>query len=88
VTEQLPDYAEAWDTLGWVYLQKQLPLLAVVPLEKAASQEPDNAVYHYHLAKALAGVGDREKARESLQMALKLQPAFPDAQRDMKALVQ
>ena len=87
-TEQLPDYAEAWDTLGWVYQRKQLPLLAVVPFEKAVNQEPGNATFHYHLGVALAGTGDRARARESLQMALKLQPAFPDAEREMKALAQ
>jgi tetratricopeptide (TPR) repeat protein len=87
-TEQLPDYAEAWDTLGWVYHRKQLPLLAVAPFEKAVSQDPDNATFHYHLGMALAGAGDRTKAKESLQMALKLQPSFPDADREMKALAQ
>lgn len=45
-------------------------------------------MFHYHLAMALAGTGDRVKAQESLQMALKLQPSFPDAERDMKALAQ
>ena len=87
-TEQIPDYAEAWDTLGWVYKQKQLPLLAIAPFEKAVSRDPQNAVFHYHLGIALAGAGDHAKARESLQMALKLQPSFPDAQREMKALEQ
>jgi putative PEP-CTERM system TPR-repeat lipoprotein len=85
-TELIPDYAEAWDTLGWVYQRKQLPLLAIAPFQKAVSQGPDNAVFHYHLGMALAGAGDQEKARESLQMALKLQPSFPDAEREMKAL--
>ena len=37
-TEQMPDYAEAWDTLGWVYHRKQLPMLAVAPFEKAVRQ--------------------------------------------------
>jgi tetratricopeptide (TPR) repeat protein len=87
-TEQIPDYAEAWDTLGWVYQQKQLPVLAVAPFEKAVGQEPGNATFHYHLGMALAGSGDRERARESLQMALKLQPSFADAEREMKALTQ
>ena len=87
-TEQLPDYAEAWDTLGWVYHRKQLPLLAVEPFEKAVNQAPENATFHYHLGMALAGTGDRVKAKESLQTALKLQPSFPDAQREMKALAE
>jgi len=87
-TEQIPDYAEAWDTLGWVYHRKQLPLLAIAPFEKAVSKDPANAVFHYHLGLALAGAGDPAKAKESLQMALKLQPGFADAQREMQALSQ
>jgi tetratricopeptide (TPR) repeat protein len=87
-TEQIPDYAEAWDTLGWVYQQKQLPLLAIAPFEKAVSKDPGNAVFHYHLGIALAGAGDHAKAKESLQTALKLQPSFPDAEREIKALEQ
>jgi Flp pilus assembly protein TadD len=50
------------------------------------SKDPENAVFHYHLGLALAGAGDHAKAKESLQTALKLQPSFPDAQREMKAL--
>jgi len=88
VTEQIPDYAEGWDTLGWVYQQKQLPHLAVVPFEKAVARDASNATFRYHLGMALAGAGDVERARESLQMALKLQPGFPEAQREIKALQQ
>ena len=85
-TEQIPDYGEAWDTLGWVYHRKQLPLLAIAPFEKAVAVDPTNATFHYHLGVALAGAGDSERAKGSLQMALKLQPSFPDAEREMKTL--
>jgi tetratricopeptide (TPR) repeat protein len=88
VTDQIPDYAEGWDTLGWVYQQKQLPHLAVAPFEKAVARDASNATFRYHLGIALAGAGDVAKARESLQMALKLQPEFPEAQREIKALPQ
>jgi tetratricopeptide (TPR) repeat protein len=87
-TEQIPDYAEAWDTLGWVYIRKQLPLLAIAPFEKAVGRDPANATFHYHLGMALAGAGDEDKSRESLQTALKLQPDFPEAQRELKGLDQ
>jgi tetratricopeptide (TPR) repeat protein len=87
-TEQIPDYAEAWDTLGWVYQRKQLPLLAVAPFEQAVTKDPSNAMFHYHLGMALVGTGDRERAKDSLQTALKLQPSLADAQREMKALSQ
>ena len=87
-TEQIPDYAEAWDTLGWVYHRKQLPMLALAPFEKAVAKDPGNATFHFHLGLALTAAGERLRARESLQTALKLQPDFPDAQREIKALAQ
>jgi len=87
-TAQIPEYAEAWDTLGWVYVRKQVPLLAIAPFEKAVEKDPSNAIFHYHLGMALAGRGDKEKSRDALKTALKLQPDFPDAQRELKALDQ
>jgi tetratricopeptide (TPR) repeat protein len=87
-TEQLPEYAEAWDTLGWVYYRKQLPLLAIDPFEKAVAKAPGNATFHYHLALALIGGNDRARGRESLQQALRLQPDFKEAQHEMRTLDQ
>jgi tetratricopeptide (TPR) repeat protein len=84
--EQTGDFAEAWDTLGWVYYRKQLPLLAVEPFERAVAQNPENATFRYHLGLALAGAGDRARSRDALEMALKLQPNFPDAIRQLAAL--
>jgi putative PEP-CTERM system TPR-repeat lipoprotein len=85
-TDLMPDYPEAWDTLGWVYYRKQLPLLAVEPYERALAKDPNNAAVHYHLGLALASGGDRVRARESLQTALKLQPGFADARRELASL--
>jgi len=87
-TEQLPEYPEAWDTLGWVYYRKQLPLLALEPFETAIAKDPSNAMFHFHLALALIAGNDRPHGREALQQALKLQPAFSDAQRELRALGQ
>jgi tetratricopeptide (TPR) repeat protein len=84
--EQMPDYAEALDTLGWVYYRKQLPLLAVEPFERAVEKDPENAAFHYHLGMALAASGDRVRSRTSLQTALKLQPEFPEARKELAAL--
>jgi tetratricopeptide (TPR) repeat protein len=86
--EQSGDFPEAWDTLGWVYLRKQLPLLAVEPIERAIAQNPENATFRYHLGLALVGAGDRSRSRDALEMALKLQPDFPDASRELAALAQ
>jgi tetratricopeptide (TPR) repeat protein len=84
--EQMADYPEAWDTLGWVYYRKQLPILAVQPFERAVGQAPENATFHYHLGLALAGSGDRVRSRASFETALKLQPSHTDARRELTAL--
>ncbi len=86
--EQMPDSPDAWDTLGWVYYRKQLPLLAIEPFERALTKDPGNAAVHYHLGLALASGGDRTRARQSFQTALKLQPGYADAQRELAALGQ
>ena len=85
-TEELPEYANAWDTLGWVYYRKQLPLLAIAPLEKAVAKDPGNVLFRHHLGLALTAGGDRARAREAFLAALKIQPDFKDAQQQLKAL--
>ena len=76
---QMPDHPDVDDTLGWVYYKKDMANLAIRPLETSVSQEPTNALYHYHLGLAYAKTGNTTKARKSLEQALKLQPGFPGA---------
>jgi tetratricopeptide (TPR) repeat protein len=71
--------ATAHDTLGWVYYKKQLPDRAVGALTDAIGLDPQNPTYHYHLALALRQAGDPARARTSLDRALQLNPAFPQA---------
>jgi putative PEP-CTERM system TPR-repeat lipoprotein len=82
----VPDRAAFRDTLGWVYLRKQLPQLAVRPFEQAVAREPETAVFHYHLGLAYAGSGERARGRDALQRALELNPALEEAKRELAAL--
>jgi tetratricopeptide (TPR) repeat protein len=85
----LPDDPEVDDTLGWVYIKRGLPALAVTPLEQAVAKDPDNALYHYHLGTAHAKAGERDRARASLQRALSLSSSFTgadDARRTLETL--
>jgi Flp pilus assembly protein TadD len=75
----LPDDPDIDDTLGWVYVKRGLPALAITPLRQAAQRNPSNPVYHYHLGVAYAKSGDATQARASLQQALKLSPSFDGA---------
>jgi tetratricopeptide (TPR) repeat protein len=79
---------EVWDTLGWVYYRKQLPNRAVESFEKAVAQSPENATFQHHLGLALAGSGDRARARTAFETALKLQPGFSEARQQLAALSQ
>ena len=63
----LPDDPDINDTLGWVYVKRGLPALAVNPLEQAIQKNASNPLYHYHLGVAHAQAGDKDRARLSLQ---------------------
>ena len=67
---QLPNTVEVDDTLGWIYVKKGLPSLAIPPLENCAQKDPKNAEYLFHLGMAYAKVGDKSKARDTLNRAL------------------
>jgi tetratricopeptide (TPR) repeat protein len=73
------DNAEFHDTLGWVYFKKQLPLLAIEPLERAVQGSPNNPQFHYHLGLAHSAAGNPQKARAALQRALSLGNNFDGA---------
>jgi predicted Zn-dependent protease len=83
---RLPDNPDVNDTLGWIYIKRDLPALAIPAFEKSVEKAPENATYHYHLAMALSKGGDRKRARESAQQALKLKPDYAEAQRLLSSL--
>lgn len=85
----LPDDPDVNDTLGWVYVKRGLPALAISPLEQALQKNPNQPTYHYHLGMAHVAGGDKDRARLSLQKALQLSKSFEgasDAQRALDAL--
>ncbi len=67
------------DTVGWVYLKKSLPSLAVQQLQQAADAAPGNAMIQYHLGVALTKAGDAARGRQALERALRLNLAAPAA---------
>ena len=84
--QQMPDNPDVDDTLGWVYYKKDQASLAIAPLEASVAKNPDNVMYLYHLGLTYAKVGNRAKARETLERALKLNPAFDGAGEARKTL--
>ena len=62
--QRLPEHAEINDTLGWIYLKKNLTDNAIDTFRTLVVKAPQNPTYHYHYAMALLQKGrprDREK---------------------------
>jgi tetratricopeptide (TPR) repeat protein len=83
---ELPDHPEVNDTLGFVYLKKQLPSLAIPPLRLAIEKDPKNPAFHYHLGLAYSQTGDKAAARQALEQALRLKPDFAGSEDARKVL--
>jgi tetratricopeptide (TPR) repeat protein len=71
---KLPDDPNVDDTIGWVYYKKGLHSLAVGPLEASAKKMPRNADVLYHLGLTYAALGAKVKARDTLNLAISINP--------------
>ena len=70
----MPNDPNVDDTIGWIYYKKDMASSAVAPLEDSLKKRPDSAETLYHLGLTYAKLGERAKARETLERALKLNP--------------
>ena len=70
----LPNTAEVSDTLGLIYLRKNLSDNAIDIFRDLVNKQPGQATFHYHLGMAFSQKGDRPRALEQLQQALKENP--------------
>ena len=61
------DRPEAHDTLGWVYLKKQLPGHAETSFRRAIELAPQNETYKTHMKEASAAIraGERTTPRRT-----------------------
>jgi tetratricopeptide (TPR) repeat protein len=71
----LPNLSEVSDTLGWIYLRKNLSDNAIDIFKDLVSKEPHASTYRYHLGMAYFQKGDMPAALKQLQEALKDNPA-------------
>jgi tetratricopeptide (TPR) repeat protein len=76
---KLPETPEVNDTVGYIYYKKDLPALAIPPLQASVQKDPNNPLFHYHLGLAYMKAGNGAQARESLSRALALKPDFSGA---------
>ena len=73
--QKLPQATEIADTLGWIYLKKNLPDNALEIFRSNVNKVPTNSTYRYHLGMALYQKGDKVKAKQELQAALAHKPS-------------
>ena len=81
--QMLPNTAEVSDTLGLIYLRKNLSDNAIDIFRDLVNKQPRQPTFHYHLGMAFSQKGDRPRALEQLQQALKENPPL-----DEKAKIQ
>jgi tetratricopeptide (TPR) repeat protein len=74
----LPDLSEVSDTLGWIYLKKNLTDNAIDIFKDLVNKVPAQAVFRYHLGMAYSQKGDKTRALKELQEALKYNPTKAD----------
>jgi tetratricopeptide (TPR) repeat protein len=72
--QQQPGSSDFADTLGWIYIKKNLSDNAVRIFSDLVAKQPANATYHYHFGLALLQKGDRPSARRELEAAMKDNP--------------
>lgn len=85
----LPRNGEIADTLGWVYLKKELWPLATATLQDAVAADPSNPTFYYHLGLAYQRAGNAADAKRMLTAALAFKRDFPgmdDATRLLSSL--
>ena len=80
-TQLLPNYPEVADTLGWIYLKKNLSDQAIDLFKRNVAQQPNSSTYRYHLGMAWYQKGDKTQARQALVEAMKYNPSSYEKQK-------
>src|SRR5262249_40158431 len=73
--QKQPGNLNLTDTLGWIYLKKNMSDSALQIFNICVKKDPENPTFRYHLGLTLLQKGDKEKARLELQTALEKKPA-------------
>ncbi|HTQ55674.1 MAG TPA: tetratricopeptide repeat protein [Bryobacteraceae bacterium] len=71
----LPNMNEVSDTMGWIYLKKNMTDNALDIFQHLIDKAPGNSTFRYHLGMAFAQKGDKPRAIKELQQALRSAPA-------------
>jgi tetratricopeptide (TPR) repeat protein len=74
--QQMPNSPAVSDTLGWIYVKKNLSDDAVRIFKDLTAQVPDSPTFHYHYGVALLQKGDKPSARKEFEKALADKPSM------------
>jgi len=77
--QKLPNDLNVADTLGWIYIKKNLSDQAIEIFRDLVKKQPQSSTFHYHLGMALYQKGDKLGARQALQAALRQKPSPEEA---------
>jgi FimV-like protein len=80
-----PNEPNVSDTLGYVYLRKNLNAQAAEIFRQNVQQYPQNPAFRFHLAMALLKTGDKQGAKEQASKALQAAP--PNMQSEIKTFI-
>jgi tetratricopeptide (TPR) repeat protein len=73
--QKAPNSLEVADTLGWIYLKKNLRSNALEIYRDLVVKAPQNPTFRYHHGMALFQQGNRPEARKELEAALRNRPS-------------
>jgi tetratricopeptide (TPR) repeat protein len=73
--QKVPGSHDMADTLGWVYIKKNLSEDAIRVFRDLIQKEPNKAQFHYHYGMALLQKGDKPSAKREFETALKDKPS-------------
>ena len=76
--QKFPSSPDIADTLGWIYIKKNLSDDAVRVYKDLVVKDPGNATFHYHFGMALLQKGDRPSAKLELEKAIQDKPSKDD----------
>jgi tetratricopeptide (TPR) repeat protein len=72
--QRLPQQLDVLDTLGWIYMKKNLSDSAIQLFREIVRQDPNRSTFRYHLGMALAQKGNKVEAKRELDTALTKKP--------------
>jgi tetratricopeptide (TPR) repeat protein len=79
--QKSPDSTAIADTLGWIYIKKNMTEESIRLFTDLVQKEPKNPVFRYHYGMALLQKGDKSSARRELELAMKNNPSKDDAEK-------